>query len=69
MDTPEYRKALGSTVKKARKKAKLTQLEVAEKLGVSTNHFAMFERGEVNTTSDNLNKLEEILEVKLLKIK
>ncbi len=68
MDTPEYRKGLGNTIKKARKKTKLTQAQVAEKAGMSTNHYAMLERGEVNTTTVKLNKLEEILGINLLKL-
>jgi transcriptional regulator with XRE-family HTH domain len=39
---------LGKNIKKARKKADLTQAEVAEKAEIHVNYFARIERGEEN---------------------
>ncbi len=69
MDSPEFRKKLLNKIKRAREKAKLTQAQVAEKVGMSTNHYAMFERGETSTTDENLFKIGEAVGIELVKIK
>lgn len=69
MDSPEFRKKLLSKIKKARIKAKLTQAQVAEKVGMSTNHYAMFERGKTSTTDENLFKIGKAIGVELVKIR
>lgn len=68
MNSPEGRKKLGERLKKARKKVKLTQDQVAEKSELSTGYYASVERGEENISSDNLLKLEKVLSIKLLNI-
>lgn len=39
---------IGKRLKEARLRLNLTQLEVAEKAGVSRNYYSRIERGEVN---------------------
>ncbi len=58
-------KKLAKILKAARKKAKLTQAEVAEKAEIHTNYYARIERGEVNPTSDVLNFLAKALKIEL----
>lgn len=47
-----------------RLKAKLTQKELAEKLGVHVNYYARIERGEENPSLETLKKLTKILKIK-----
>lgn len=51
-------------LKKARIKSKLTQKQLAEKLGINTNYYARIERGEVNPSLETLKQLTKILKVK-----
>ena len=68
MNSPEFRKEVGNKLKKAREKAKLTQVEVAEKAGISTNYYACVERGKVNIAAERLQQIAEVLGIKLLNI-
>ena len=51
-------------LKKARKKLGFTQLQLAKQLGISTNHYARIERGEVVTSITLLRKITKTLNVK-----
>ncbi|TSC90373.1 MAG: hypothetical protein G01um10145_45 [Microgenomates group bacterium Gr01-1014_5] len=57
---------LGKTIKKARKQAKLTQVEVAEKAGVHVNYYARIERGEVNPSFEILESIARALKTKFV---
>ena len=46
-----------------RKQAELTQVEVAEKLGISQPAYASWERGAKKPTQENLVKIAQILNV------
>lgn len=48
-------------LKKLRKQAHLTQVDVAEKLGISQPAYASWERGTKKPTQDNLVKIAQIL--------
>lgn len=50
-------------LKNLRKEAGLTQVDVAEKLGISQPAYASWERGIKKPTQDNLVKLSKILYV------
>ena len=50
-------------LKKLRKDASLTQVDVAEKLGISQPAYASWERGVKKPTQENLIKLSKILYV------
>ena len=59
-------KKLGSTFKKARESAGLTQSQVAKKAGVHVNYYARIERGEINTSFENLQSIAKALNIKSL---
>lgn len=50
-------------LKDLRKQAELTQVDVAEKLGISQPAFASWERGVKKPTQENLVKIAQILNV------
>lgn len=50
-------------LKNLRRQAGLTQVEVAEKLGISQPAYASWERGVKKPTQDNLVKIAQILNV------
>lgn len=51
-------------LKESRKQARLTQVEIAEKLGISQPAYASWERGTKKPTQENLVKIAQILNVK-----
>ena len=55
----------GLRVRELRKKSKLTQSELAEKIGLSTNFIGMVERGERNTSVDKIFKLSRAFNLSL----
>ena len=60
------RKEFSEKLKRAREKANLTQLEVAEKTGMHLNYYARIERGEINTSYEKLHKIAEVLKIKII---
>ena len=52
-------------LKKLRKQAHLTQVDIAEKLGISQPAYASWERGIKKPTQENLVKIAQILNVSL----
>ena len=54
---------LSERLKESRKKARLTQVEIAEKLGISQPAYASWERGAKKPTQENLVKLAQVLNV------
>jgi putative transcriptional regulator len=50
-------------LKNLRKQAQLTQVDVAEKLGISQPAYASWERGVKKPTQENLVKIAQILNV------
>ena len=50
-------------LKKLRKKARLTQVDIARKLGISQQAYASWERGIKKPTQENLVKIAEIVNV------
>lgn len=50
-------------LKKLRKDAGLTQVDVADKLGISQPAYASWERGVKRPTQDNLVKIAQVLNV------
>lgn len=59
------RKELSEKLKRARERANLTQLEVAEKTGIHVNYYARIERGEINTSYEKLLRIGEVLKIKI----
>lgn len=50
-------------LKELRKQARLTQVEIAEKLGISQPAYASWERGTKKPTQENLIKIAQTLNV------
>lgn len=59
---------IGRKMREAREKQHLTQSDVAEKAGLSTNHYAQIERGEANPTVEALESICKALKLKSSKI-
>lgn len=59
---------IGRKLREAREKQHLTQVEVAEKADISTNHYAQIERGEANASIETLENILKALNVKSSKI-
>jgi transcriptional regulator with XRE-family HTH domain len=57
-------KKIGENIKKARIKANLTQVEVANKVEMNVNYYARIERGEVRASFDTLERIFKVLKVK-----
>lgn len=57
IERQEDLRIFGLRLRELRKKSKLTQSELAEKIGLSTNFIGMVERGERNTSVDKIFKL------------
>ena len=53
----------GKRVKKFRQKAKFSQEELAEKIGIAVTNIGKIERGESFVTASTLEKLAEVLNV------
>lgn len=61
-------KSVGEQLRQAREKLHLTQQEVAEAAGISTNFYAQMERDEVNPSIEKVQKVKKILKLKEIKI-
>lgn len=64
-ETKKNLKNFGSRIQELRKKNNLTQSELAEKIGLSTNFIGMVERGERNTSVDKIFKLSRAFNLSL----
>jgi transcriptional regulator with XRE-family HTH domain len=54
---------VGDRIKAARKQAKLTQQEVADKIGIKAQTFQKYERGERNPKIETIQKIADALEI------
>lgn len=64
-ETKKNLKNFGSRIQELRRKNNLTQSELAEKIGLSTNFIGMVERGERNTSVDKIFKLAKAFNISL----
>lgn len=64
-ETKKNLKNFGSRIQELRKKNNLTQSELAEKIGLSTNFIGMVERGERNTSVEKIFKLAKAFNISL----
>ena len=62
----QVRKDLGRRVSELRRAKTLTQAQLAETMGVSTNYLARVEGGRENLTIDSLAKLADVLAIPVL---
>lgn len=60
----EIKATLAINLRKARRVADLTQLEVAQKSGTNVNYYSKLERGEAIPSLKLLAKVLSVLEVK-----
>lgn len=58
---------LWENIKVARKKAKISQFELAEKTWIDRSYISMVERGETNITYLKLKKISDELVMELIK--
>lgn len=65
METENNLSKYGQRLRTLRKKKKLTQAKLAEKIDVSTNFIGMVERGKRNTTIDKAFKIAKALDLTL----
>ncbi len=63
MENKEILKQFGQRLKEKRKEDNLTQAQLAELAGVSTNFIGMVERGERNIKYTNIYKIISVLEI------
>lgn len=57
---------LREMIRDARRAAELTQVQLAEKIGVQQASVSRWERGESEPTVENIRRLEEVLSVDLM---
>lgn len=55
---------IGKKLKEARKKIRLTQVDVAKKSNISVNYYARIERDEENPTLETLERVLKALKLK-----
>lgn len=55
------KESLGNRIQQLRKQAGLTQVELAEKIGVSKSQFIRYEGKDVQPPADTINKLADTL--------
>lgn len=61
-------KSLSDILSEARRKAGLTQAQVAKKAGINANAYAKIERGESNSRIVTLKKIARALEIDITKL-
>lgn len=61
--TSRSMKAISTNVRNKRLDLRMTQKDLAEKCGLSTNYISRIERSEVSPTVDTLEKLTKALKV------
>ncbi len=64
MNEVKLRKSIGLNLKTARKAKRLTQREVAEAVGVTTNYYATLEQGAAIASVETLYEIFTVLEIK-----
>lgn len=54
---------IGATIKKLRKEKKITQIDFAERCGISQTYLSQLENDERNPTVDVLERISNVLEI------
>lgn len=55
------KKKIGAKIAELRKDKKLTQEQLAEKVGITVQYLGTIERGKANTTLNRLDKIADVL--------
>jgi transcriptional regulator with XRE-family HTH domain len=63
---PHFATALGSELKRARERRKLTLVDISAKIGVHYGQLSRFESGDFKVLSQNLQKFAKYLRVRLM---
>lgn len=66
--TSDSLQIIGRKLREAREKQHFTQVEVAEKADISTNHYAQIERGEANASIETFENILKALGIKSSKV-
>lgn len=64
MNEAKLRKSIGTNLQKARKTKRLTQREVAEAVGLTTNYYATLEQGAAIASVETLYEIFNFLGIK-----
>lgn len=64
----DFSHKLGKRIKELRKKAQLSQDQLAERSGTSGKYLGQIERGEVNVSAIILVKIANVLQVNMMQI-
>jgi transcriptional regulator with XRE-family HTH domain len=67
-EVKKYRKLLGNSIRRYRKKAKLTQEKLAELAELNEKYIGDVERGQENISFDALIRLAKALKISLSKL-
>lgn len=62
------KKLLGKKIQELRKSKKLTQEELAEKVGIGTPNISYFETGKFSPAIETLAKLAQVLDVEIYEL-
>ncbi|MFD1416850.1 helix-turn-helix domain-containing protein [Oceanobacillus jeddahense] len=65
MNKKELAKFVGSRIKENRKRNKLTQKELGEKIGVKDNTISAYERGAISPEQDMLFAISDVLGISI----
>lgn len=65
-NSEKVRQELGDKLRKLRRKAGMTQAEVASRSGINVNYYARIERGEENPSYEKIQSIMKALGVKTL---
>jgi transcriptional regulator with XRE-family HTH domain len=57
--------SLGTKIRNARISHNLSQQDIAQKTGLNVSHYAKIERDEINPTIKTLEKIANVLKIKL----
>jgi transcriptional regulator with XRE-family HTH domain len=57
-------RTIGTNIRSLRENRNFTQVELAKKAGMNSNHFSKIERGEVNTSSVKVKNIIDALGVR-----
>ena len=63
-----YLKRVGKNIKAVRLNAKLTQLQVVEKIGIDSRYYQRIEAGRVNMTLMTLYRLAKLFNVEMYEL-
>lgn len=61
-------KVLGNRIQRVRKRTKLTQEKLAEKIGISTTYMGFIEQGRYAPSLEVLQKIAKVLGIKVKNI-